>query len=109
MQLSFHDYKKLKKKNQYAFPKKFFPDFEIDRKKFKLLESMHNAKDNSIDKAFRELKSRVGHEYYYKVWPIQSWTLDNSSQTFPAYRFILPEVITLDWLAIVDWHKFQNH
>ena len=28
--------------------------------------------------------------------------------SFPAYRFILPEVLVDDWLAIVDWHTFHR-
>jgi hypothetical protein len=105
MLFSFSDYKKLQRSGIYKFPICFFPDLEIDRKKYYTLEKIHEEKENDIKKAFRELKNRVGTKYYKKVYPIQTWTLDNSSQSFPPYRFILPEVITFDWLAIVDWHK----
>ncbi len=105
MHFSFSDYRQLQSSEDYKFPKSFFPDLEIDRKKYKDMEEDHKKKDNCIEKAFRELKNRVGTKYYKKVYPIQSWTLDNCSHSFPAYRFILPEVVTFDWLAIVDWHK----
>ncbi|NLX57672.1 MAG: hypothetical protein GXY74_01130 [Phycisphaerae bacterium] len=34
--------------------------------------------------------------------------MDYSQLAFPAYRFILPEVLADDWLATVGWHKLNR-
>ena len=72
------------------------------------MEKEHQKKNHNLDDCFRELYKRVGRDYYWKVYPIQYQTLNYAQMSFPAYKFILPEVIADDWLAIVDWHKFQR-
>ncbi len=54
------------------------------------------------------LRNRTSRDYFDKTYPLQARTLGYSARSFPAYRFILPEVMTEDWLAIVDWGKFQR-
>ncbi len=61
-----------------------------------------------LTRAVGELRKRTDRAYFNKTYPLQARTLDHSSRAFPAYRFILPEVMTEDWLAIVDWGKFQR-
>jgi len=54
------------------------------------------------------LRMRTSREYFGNTYPLQARTLGYSARSFPAYRFILPEVMTEDWLAIMDWGKFQR-
>ncbi len=106
MQFSLSDYQNgIKKYSPQVF---LSPFTNIDRIRYKQLEKKHLKGKNDIDKAFEELKLRTNKSYFHKVYPIQTRTLDYASISFPAYRFILPEVITEDWLATVDWHKFQR-
>lgn len=106
MRFSLLDYQNNIK--QYTPPAFLSPFTRIDRIRYKLLESKHLKGNNDIDNAFDELKKRTNSNYFHKVYPIQSRTLGYASLCFPAYRFILPEVITEDWIATVDWHKFQR-
>lgn len=109
MQFSLEDYKKNTRK--YAPPLFLSPFTKVDRVRYKKLEARHfkdGKKTNDIGNAFDELKKRTSKIYFHKVYPVQSRTLGYASLSFPAYRFILPEVITEDWIATVDWHKFQR-
>ena len=106
MHFSLQDYKKNIEK--YSPPSIFLPFTKVDKNRYKALEAKHLKGKNDISNAFDELRKRTSKEYFHKVYPIQSRTLSYASLSFPAYRFILPEVITEDWLATVDWHKFQR-
>jgi hypothetical protein len=53
-------------------------------------------------------RRRVGREFYWRCYPVQAQAMDYSQLAFPAYRFILPEVLADDWLATVGWHKFNR-
>ena len=108
MNFSFKDYQALLKNNVFNCPKGFQPYIPVDRVRYNCLEQLHKDKKNSYDSAFRQLNRRVGNNYYWEVYPAQSRSLDYAQTAFPAYKFILPEILTDDWLAIVDWHKFQR-
>lgn len=109
MRFSLADYKR--NTGKYAPPSFLSPFTKVDRVRYKNLEARHfkdGKKTNDIGNAFDELKKRTSKAYFHKVYPVQSRTLGYASLSFPAYRFILPEVITEDWIATVDWHKFQR-
>jgi len=106
IRFSLSDYKKNIRK--YTHPSFLSQFTKIDRIRYKTLEAKHLKGKNDIGNAFDELKKRTSKTYFHKVYPIQSRTLGYASLSFPAYRFILPEVITEDWIATVDWHKFQR-
>lgn len=105
MGFDLSDYNELNSKNMDLLPKNFFPYIPIDRRKYNTLENKHKKSGLSITDAFRELKKRTGENYFSKVYPSQSSALSFSEKTFPAYRFLLPEVLIDDWLSIVDVHK----
>lgn len=109
MRFSLKDYKNNTRK--YKRPYFLAPFTKVDKVRYKKLEQDHfkdGKKTNDIRRAFNQLKKRTGKALFHKVHPIQSKTLSYASLSFPAYRFILPEVITEDWIASVDWHKFQR-
>lgn len=109
MRFSLPDYKK--NIGKYTPPSFLSPFTKVDKLRYKELKGKHfkdGKKTNDIGNAFDELKKRTSKKYFHKVYPIQSRTLGYASLSFPAYRFILPEVITEDWIATVDWHKFQR-
>lgn len=56
-------------------------------------------------KAFRALKNRLSQEYFYKLYPAQCASMSYARTAFPPYRFVLPDVLADDWLALVDYHK----
>lgn len=107
LKFSLADYQNGLVSNNFRAPKLLCPYFDVDPVLYnKYLREKRRGSD--LDVAIEEIKKRTGSEYFWKIWPLQARTLDYSSNTFPAYRFILPEVMTEDWLAIVDWGKFQR-
>lgn len=105
---SFEDYWRGTASGKYTLPKVYCPFMRINRKQYRKLEEEHEKNKNDIGKSFRELRRRVSRKYYWQIYPVQARALDFSQMSFPAYRFILPEVLAGDWLAIVDWHKFHR-
>jgi len=105
MNLSFSDYQNGLSNGLYAPPSAYRPFMSINRSQYKALEEIHKNNKNDVYGAFRSIRQRVGHDYFTRMYPLQCQTLDYSQMSFPAYRFIMPEVLTDDWLAIVDWHK----
>jgi hypothetical protein len=108
LNFSFIDYQRGRERGMYYPPEAYRPFLSINRAQYKALEKVHEKNKNDIITAFRELRRRVDSRYYWRTYPIQARALHYSQMSFPAYRFILPEVLTDDWLAIVDWHKFQR-
>ncbi len=88
-------------------PASLCPYYELDPKLFRKYGSM-KRRGNDLRKAIDELQKRMQRKYFNKIYPLQARTLLYSSNAFPTYRFILPEVMTEDWLATVDWGKFQR-
>lgn len=105
MEFTLLDYLSSQTKNAYFYPSNFFPHIQIDRTKYREQEEEHEKNGSSSSKAFKELKKRVGKDYYEKVYRSQTSALNFSERAFPNYKFILPEVIADDWLSIVGWHK----
>ncbi len=112
--LSYDSFRKSLLSNPQSFkPQNFFSRMSIDVKKYNHLEekcknSCSISSSKNIATTFNELKSRITPSYFSKVLTAQTNSLDFSSTVFPAYRFLLSEVLADDWLGIVDWHKFQR-
>jgi hypothetical protein len=105
--LSLSEYQSGLARGSFSPPGSLCPYFDVDPVLFR----SHAATDQrrgDIRRAMEELRKRTGQEYFGKTYPLQARTLDYSARSFPAYRFILPEVMTEDWLAVVDWGKFQR-
>lgn len=105
MEFKLDDYKEIVSLNGYIFPKNFLPFSVIDRKKYSQLERERKKKGMNIADTFGELRSRTSIDYFREVYPAQSAALNFSETSFPAYRFLMPDVLANDWLAIVDFHK----
>jgi len=105
MIFSYNDYESKLSKGQFSPPNAFSPYNNVNKNEFIRLELASKSNNNSVEDAFNKIRDRVDRKYFYKIYPKQSRILDYSSQAFPAYRFILPEILTNDWLALVDWHK----
>jgi hypothetical protein len=108
MLFNYLDFQEGLAKGLYSTPSAYRPFMSIKRTEYAKLEKQHLKKDNDAARAFRELRRRVGKEYYWKCYPVQAQAMDYSQLAFPAYRFILPEVLADDWLATVGWHKFNR-
>lgn len=105
---SLKDFQNGIAKGLYTLPQAYCPYISTNRANYRKLEVMHEKKNNDIVKSFSELRKRINKQYFRNVYPLQSRILDFSQQSFPAYRFLLPEVISDDWLAMVGWHKFNR-
>lgn len=88
----------------YSPPSALCPYFEVDPVRFEALGGA-DLRRNDLDLALDSLRVRTGEDYFLKAYPPQGLTLSYSSRSFPAYRFVMPEVISEDWLGIVDWGK----
>ena len=112
MKFSFKDYQDRLVDGSFKPPQDLQPYFNVDLGKYYRLEESFKKKNKganaSWQKSFRELSNRVGKQYSDQASRAQIRSILYSQQAFPAYRFILPEIIVDDWLAIVDWHKFQR-
>jgi hypothetical protein len=104
---SLLDYRTALSVGRYAPPDTLSPYYEVDPCLY-LKHGTTDQRRGKLNEALVELRRRTGREYFEKTYPLQARTLDYSARTFPAYRFILPEVMTEDWLAIMDWGKFQR-
>jgi len=104
---SLKDYQDSLASGNYKPPEILCPYFEVDQVLYRTHEIANSGRGN-LYQAWRELQKRTGQQYFRKTYPLQTETLGFSARAFPAYRFILPEVITEDWLAIVDWGKFHR-
>jgi hypothetical protein len=91
----------------YNPPEALCPYYQVDQVLYRNLESTTHRR-GKLQLALEELHKRMGPTYFLATYPFQMSTLTYSTRTFPAYRFILPEVMTEDWLAIVDWGRFQR-
>jgi hypothetical protein len=105
--LSLPDYQSSLGRGSFTPPASLCPYFDVDPVLFRSLAATDQRRGD-IRRAMGELRKRTGQEYFGKTYPLQARTLDYSARSFPAYRFILPEVMTEDWLAVVDWGKFQR-
>jgi len=107
MDFSLSNYQKKISDGSFQVPSIYSPYKDIDRIKYHNLEKEHSF-HKKIENAISEARQRTTKNYYQKAYPLQAKTLDYSYQAFPCYKFILPEIIKDDWLAIVDSHKFQR-
>jgi len=105
MEFSFDDYTELLSKKSLIYPKNFTPNFLIDTSKYDLLAKEYSSKGLKIPEALEGLKYRTGYEYFLKIYITQSLAMNFSESSFPAYRFLLPDILVDDWLSIVDLHK----
>lgn len=107
MEFNLKEFKKLIAENSFIYPKNFLPFIDIDRSKYYSLNKEHGKNKISVADIFKGLHDRVGDEYFKKVYQAQCSALNFSETSFPPYRFLMPDVLMDDWLAIVDIHK--NH
>jgi len=108
MEFSFKDYQNRLHTGTFIPPNTFRPYVAVKPDAYRALEQEHEQRGLLIKDTFHQLAKRVGRDYFWKIYPVQSETLDWAQLSFPAYRFILAEVLQDDWLATVDWHKFNR-
>lgn len=88
-------------------PSSWIPYYTVDPIRFRSY-SRNGKRDNEVHTAMIEVKRRLSLDYYRKLYPLQAKTLDYSTRAFPAYRYILPEVMAEDWLAVVGWNGYSR-
>ena len=104
---SLADYQDALVAGRYTPPDTLCPYYEVDPAQFSKYGTTDQRR-GKLGEALEEIRRRTGRAYFRNIYPLQAQTLDYSSRSFPAYRFILPEVMTEDWLAMVDWGKYQR-
>ena len=107
LNFSLADYQNALVAGRYTPPDNLCPYYEVDPVQYRRYGTTDQRR-GKLGEALEELRKRTDRTYFRNTYPLQAQTLDYSSRSFPAYRFILPEVMTEDWLALVDWGKFQR-
>lgn len=107
LKFSLADYQNGLAAGLFTPPAVLCPYYEVDPKKY-YDNGNTDLRRGNLRHALDELQRRTERSYFNKTYPLQAKTLFYSARAFPAYRFILPEVMTEDWLAVVDWGKFQR-
>lgn len=73
------------------------------------LDSMRQGwkENDGVDyaEALRIIGQKTSIEYYNEIQAAQSRAIDFSRSLFPAYEFLLADVIYDDWMSIVDPHQ----
>jgi hypothetical protein len=108
MRLSHDDFRNRLRRGLIPFPAALVPYSEVCPRRFRALEALHARSKHSLRNALDAVRARVDRDQFGKIHALQVRTLGHSRRAFPAYRFILPEVIANDWLASVDWRKFHR-
>lgn len=103
MEFKYDDYLKVFSGRSFIYRQIFTPIRSINPEA--MARMAESAKKFGTTKAFRALKNRLSQDYFYKMYPAQCASMSYSRSAFPPYRFILPDVLADDWLALVDYHK----
>ncbi|MFA6012636.1 MAG: hypothetical protein WC799_21770 [Desulfobacteraceae bacterium] len=107
LEFSLTNYRTGLSEGLYTPPDSMSPFFAIDPKAYSNLGDTESRRGD-LKWGLEEIRKRTGPDYFKNFYPLQAQTLDYSARAFPPYRFILTEVMTEDWLATVDWGKFQR-
>lgn len=108
MDFNYVDYQRLLRTRQLEFPKNFFSYLNIDKLLLYKYKNQNNGSLFDIGNSYNQLENRVSEDYYRRILKAQGKILSYSYEVFPAYRFILPEVLRNDWVATVDWSKYTR-
>jgi hypothetical protein len=92
---------------QYSPPDALYPYYDINPDSLRLLKESTKGR-GPLAAAIQELRRRLGDWYFNRTYTLQGRLLGYSVRAFPAYDVLLPEVMTEDWLSIVDWGKFAR-
>lgn len=87
----------------------YYADSELLRPKYLDPKSIVTAvfdKDEEHETFLRnQMNDRLGDGYFQKLKKSQDALYEYCKSVFPAYSFLYRDIITEDWLAIVDIHK----
>lgn len=87
------------------FPHAFNMKYSLNLERYHAMENEWKKLGLSVEKTYKGLKKRTTSTYYNDILSAQSSALSYAESVFPAYRFLLPDVLIDDWLSIVDPHK----
>lgn len=91
--------------NSNIFDVAYVGNSTIDSAMFVNMDKEFQKDGDPITKSFEELERRIDNKYYNRLFMAQTKAFTFSQNFFAPYKFILPDVVTDDWLSIVDWHK----
>jgi hypothetical protein len=107
LSFSLSDYQEELAKGLHTPPAALCPYYEVDPGRYRHHGDAKRRRDHP-EVALAEVRKRVGGKRFREIYTLQTRTLGYSANAFPAYRFILAEVLTEDWLAAVDSGKFHR-
>lgn len=96
--------------NDFACTRDFFPRYfnnlwSVDRDSYLMVERKCNKKGDMASSALEAIMQRLPKKFFFKMNSAQLDAITYSEYVFPTYRFILPDALMDDWLAIIDPHK----
>lgn len=89
---------------QVPYPRVFSFRNSMSKQRYEgLYERFKDAVDK--DAAFERIKERTSGEYFNDVYLAQTSALSYAEHMFPAYQFLLPDVLMDDWLSVICPHN----
>ena len=75
----------------------------IDDERYRLLEK---AFDSGLthEEALDRVEERTSEVYSRRIKIAQTAAVDYAKYVFPAYKFLLPDIVMDDWLSVIDPH-----
>lgn len=101
MEFSLSDFRSI----DIYLPATFEMRHSLNKVQYQELEDKFKKNKLSVSNAFFRLKERTSEKYYHEVITAQTRSMDYSESVFPAYKFLLPEVLIDDWLSMMDPHR----
>jgi len=99
---SFDDYRRAVRDGECNPPGAFPRFIKVDRASFTRM------REESKPLKLSKVRPRLGEETFNRVRGALGLTLRHAHNSFPAYRFLIKQVVNNEWLAIVDWEDFQR-
>jgi hypothetical protein len=87
------------------YPRVFSMESCLDKAKYaNMEEKWKNNKGKNAEEAFEAIKERTPEEYFNSIYGAHRSYVSYAQYAFPAFRFILEDVLMDDWLSIMDPH-----
>lgn len=86
-------------------PSTFEMRHSLNKVRYDELEQKFKKNKLPVSDALFRLKERTSEKYYNEVITAQTRTMAYSESVFPAYKFLMPEVLIDDWLSMMDPHR----
>lgn len=72
------------------------------------LEKKQKERKLTVDDTYERLRERTSEVYFTDIHTAQAQPIDYADKVFPAYKFLIPEILIDDWLSLIDPHREER-